>query len=79
MPRDGRKRVPLILDVFNLLEANDCCTLISFIYGRVFDRQDLLSTFRSIFNANTFCPSFWEPARHDNHTRAKVPVGVCGQ
>ena len=34
---------------------------------------NLLSTFRSIFRAKTFCPSFGDPAKRDSHTRAKVP------
>ena len=37
------------------------------------DHRHLPSALRSIFKANTFCPSFDDPARHDSQTLANVP------
>ena len=68
----SRERVAFILDVFDLLQANDCRISQPLSEGEKM-ALNLLSTFRSIFRAKTFCPSFGDPAKRDSHTRAKVP------
>ena len=79
MAGDIRECLPLIADMFDLLQLDDCrvarkeCLLAKSNHGSIYQRSSIPSAFRSIFSAYTLFLRCLSSFNLTNHTRANVP------